>query len=285
VNSDLTCPGEAQIRERIRTTSEGAKLALENLDFLKMMQLQMYQTYLDRYLLQLFVKDRAERISASLAQTLNGRSSNEVVQVFHISAHNYLKWVAGPKISFLEQPPLPPSLTGIPSLRQYLIDVLAPKKYDEIAQHVHVWIPNFIEKIKRVMNQDDRNEGLKTLAQAFDKLVDGLIKDLLSQAKRIFRKVFHDTFAKIRSHTYTYKQQVDDMIEDGFSRLRGPTWAKVLKLRGTLPPRASKAKGLEGGCSYNKDLSDIVASAFHNWDTVYTSRMRPMTESLSLLTR
>lgn len=75
------------------------------------------------------------------------------------------------------------------------------------------------------------------------------------------------------------------MIENGLLRLRGQTWTKVLKFRGTLPRGASKAKGLEDGCSYNKDLSDTLASAFHSWDAAYTMRMKPMKDSLLLLTQ
>ncbi|KAF2448958.1 hypothetical protein P171DRAFT_452610 [Karstenula rhodostoma CBS 690.94] len=237
-----------QVRERMKKASEDAKAAMQILDAQRMMHVSMYQEYPNRHLLQLFVTNRASDISAVLGHKLNGRSTSEMLEIFHISAYNYLKWVARPEIPFLEQPPLPPSLTGIPALRQYLFDVLAPTKYHEIASHVHMWIPNFIEKVKRVVNQSDRNEDFKTLAKGFDQLVD-----------KVFRKIFYDTSTKCRNNADIYKQQVDEMIEVGFARLRGPTWNKVLKLRGTLPPRASKAKGLEGGCSYNKDLSGILA--------------------------
>lgn len=269
----------------MKKASEDAKAAMQTFDHCKMMQITMYQKYLDRHLLQLFVTNRADEISAYLGPKLSGRSPSSVLQLFHVSAHSYLKWVAGTEISFFDQPPLPPALTGIPALRQYLFDVLAPTKHHEIATHVNTWIPSFIEKVKRVVNESDRDEDFKTLAQASDQLADALINDLLTQAKRMFRKIFQDTFARYRTNTDIYKSPVEDMINVKFPRLRGPTWNKILKFRGTLPRGASKAKGLEDGCSYTKELSEILASAFHNWDAVYTARMRPMEESLRLLNR
>lgn len=169
------------------------------------MELSMYQKYLERHLLQQFVTFRANDISAYLGPKLSGRPSvtSEKLQMFHVSADNYLQWVASPEISFHEQPPLPPDLTGIPKLRQYLFNVLAPKKYQEVATHVHNWIPNFAEKLERVVNETDRDEDFKTLAQVFDDLTNKMTDELLEQSQKLFEKIFQDTFKKYLNNTET----------------------------------------------------------------------------------
>lgn len=251
----------------------------------KMMSANLYGKYLQRYLLQRFVTERSARISSDIGAKLNGRSASEILQVFHISAHNSLQWVAGSETSFHEQPPLPPSLTGIPEVRQYLFSVLAPKKYNEITTHAHVWLPNFIEKIKRVTDRTDRHRSFATAAKSVEKLRDELMPDLLAQAKRLFRGQFRTAYAKAFNEIGLYKQQVDKKIRNDLFGYHGMTWSKILKFGGTLPPRASKAKGLEDGCSYNKEFSNILASAFNSWGVAYLKRMEHMDGVMSALAR
>jgi hypothetical protein len=242
-----------------------ARNAEEEEDAVTVLRAGKYKTYLQRYLVQLFVKERIRDIDSDLADKLDGRGPAEAVQVFHISASNYLQWVAAPKIPFREQPPLSPSLTGVPSIRQFMFGIIAPKKMGEVSHHINTWMPNFIDKVKRVIDHSDRNEDFGTLANEFDQVMDELVGNHLNQAKQLFQKVFKETFFQIRRDTTVYQQQYDRKITQQLLAYKGQTWSKILKCKGTVPPKASKAKGLEDGCSLPKDFSDILASAFQKW--------------------
>ncbi|KAL1606539.1 hypothetical protein SLS60_003944 [Paraconiothyrium brasiliense] len=283
LKNDLkNCEGEEydHIRKLVQDASDKARASEDEGDAIKAMQLGQYITYLERQLLLRYSIGRASKITSTLGGKLGGRGGADKVNVFHISANNYLDWQVKPMISFRDQPPLPPECTNIPAIRQYLFGLLAPRNYDDVVHHVYNFLPNYLQKIERAINESDRDADFGSLAQEFDQKMDELIKDHLAQAKQLFQQILKDTLVKVCADTSVYQKQVDAKICNEICKFTSPTFKKLMKYRGTLPPKASKAKGLENGCSYNRDFSNIIAPAILKWDSTYADRMQPMRQSL-----
>ncbi|KAJ4356454.1 uncharacterized protein N0V89_004487 [Didymosphaeria variabile] len=283
LKNDLNnCGGETydHIRNLVQDAGEKARASEDDGDAIKALQLGQYITYLERQLLLRYSTARAAKISSTLAGKLGGRGGADSVKVFHISANNYLEWQSKPMISFRDQPPLPPECTNIPAIRQYLFGLLSPRNFDDVAYHLYNFLPNYLQKIERAINESDRDADLGSLAQEFDRRMDELIKDHLSQAKQLFQKILENTLLKVCADTAVYQKQVDAKLCNEICKFRSPTFNKLMKNRGTLPPKASKAKGLENGCSYNRDFSNIIAPAILKWASTYVDRMQPMRQSL-----
>ncbi|KAK7189641.1 hypothetical protein PSPO01_04031 [Paraphaeosphaeria sporulosa] len=271
------------IRRQIQKAGDEARAAEDDGEDAKVLLIGQYATYLERQLLLYFVNGRARNLSNTIRAELNDRGADESVKIFHISASNYLEWQAKPMIRFRDQPPLPPSSTGIPEIRRYLYSLVAPKNLSDVARHLNSVVPNYFGKIERVINESDRNADFGSLAREFDQVTDSLIDDLLSQAKQMFEKILKETLAKLLPDTAGLKKQIDEKLR-GLCKLNGRTLNKIMKFRGTLPPRASQAKGLEKGCSYNRDFSNILAPAFLKWAYAYAVRIQPMRQALIDLT-
>jgi hypothetical protein len=55
------------------------------------------------------------------------------------------------------------------------------------------------------------------------------------------------------------------MVDEEWLTLRVPTLNKVLRCKGKVQIGTSKAKGLEKGCDWNENLSQVLAPAFKKW--------------------
>lgn len=169
-------------------------------------------------------------------------------------------------------------------IRRFLFDLLAPRNFNDVAYHLNSFLPNFLQKIERVINESDRDADFRSLAEDFDRVKGDLIEDHFLQTRSLFQKILKDTLSKIRADTSAYQRQIDDKLENELCKYRSPTFNKIMKARGNLPPKSSKAKGLENGCSLNRDFSTIIAPAFLKWDFTYSERMQPMRQALIQLT-
>ncbi|KAJ4294178.1 hypothetical protein N0V90_007868 [Kalmusia sp. IMI 367209] len=283
LDDDLaSCSGE--LYDRIRKLIKEARIAVTKAtrqkDSKQKSQSENYKVYLERYLLEQFARERKTRISHYLSEKLYGRTAIDVPQIFHVSAANQLEWLEGPDILFCDQPPLSPQLTGVPSIRKYIFNLLAPRKFRDVVEHINIFLPRYIGKIERVMELSDRDADFETITKDLIGMIDGLIKDLLSQAKCLFQKIFKDTFGKARHDTTVYKRQVDSKFRKELLLLRGQILNIVLKYRGTVHPGASKAKGLEKGYPFNKELSNILDPMFQKWAVAYVDCMKYMKPAL-----
>jgi hypothetical protein len=72
------------------------------------------------------------------------------------------------------------------------------------------------------------------------------------------------------------KDQVTELFLEEWNELKAAAFNRILKNRGTVPQGASKARGLENGANWNKDLANILAPSFHKWASTYAEHMTPM---------
>src|SRR5690242_3541150 len=217
--------------------------------------LTSYKEYLSRYKKASWIAGRTRAITEDMRVGLRGRGIDNMPTFFHVSAASYMEWIKKEKIIFTNQPALSPEATGIPALRRLLYHLPAQNNLNDLTTHVNVVIPTFIEKMKRASTQSDRDSGFRTLADEFDEKIRKLqLNDLLKQAKWSFACITFQSLGKVKDDVGAYKAQTKKIIKQDWFFFKGQTWNRVLKARGTIPKGASRAQGLQEGCSWNRDL-------------------------------
>lgn len=211
------------------------------------------------------IHERNTQVIQELSGKFHGKEPNDSVQIFPISAGEYMSWIKKNKLRFDGQPTLSPTDTGIPKLRQTLMRYPADQNLKSYKEFVFVDLPYFIDKVKRVTTDTDRDIDFKNIADDFDNHRIKIIPKILDFAKKLYQNCTDTGMEHMRTQLARYKKQVDNMVNNQWTSKKGPTWNMILKFQGSIPPGASKAKGLEQGCDWCLDLSQVFASGFEKW--------------------
>lgn len=281
-NQLTQCSGSPydQIKKLIQDTENEATIAEEDDDAPKCDALSKYKLYLERRLKERKILERADDISADLTSKLQGRNSYDSPELFHISAAEYMQWIKRDKLIYRDQPALSPLLTGVPRLRQFLYNLPAQRNLDDYARHINFAVPAFLDKMKRIVTQSDRDVGFRTIADDIDRHHHQQLKELSQNIRVCFATVSKSSVAKFRADSKAFKQRIDGLVKKNWCELKGPTFNKILKNRGTIAKGTSCAKGLESGCNWNEDLAAIISPGFSKWYALHREKMHGLRGAL-----
>ncbi|KAF1938096.1 hypothetical protein EJ02DRAFT_469208 [Clathrospora elynae] len=112
----------------------------------KVILMKRYKQYVERCLKHTKIQEHALDISVELPAKLGGRTPDDHVEVFHISAADYISWTNTLKMMFKGQPALRPMDTGIPRIRQFLFNTPAQQNLLDSASHIGASVSAFVEK-------------------------------------------------------------------------------------------------------------------------------------------
>jgi hypothetical protein len=231
--------------------------------------------------LQAKVLSRIDSITNNFAAKLQSRNSKELPQVFHTSASEYMEWIRPARITFKDQPSLPVEMTGIPAIRNFLYTLPADQNLTDYEDHIYNKLPAFLDRIDRTVTETDRNGGFICISEDFNKVRKIFMAKQSSGAKAKFQNASNAGIAKIVPELTMYKENIQDLITDDWSSLRAPAFTRIVKNRGLVPKGLSKARGLEGGADWNRDLANITAPAFDKWSKEHQEQMRHMLATLA----
>lgn len=235
----------------------------ENDETLKQRNLiDKYKSYLDRQRKQTKVSARNEEMTAEISAKLQGRKAQDVPETFHTFSADYMEWIKPASMNFKNQPSLPIEMTGVPALRRFLRSLPAEKNVTDYEHHINAVLTSFIGEIKYTVNDSERDGGFETIAQEFENIFKAFMERLLSQAKSSFQQASDGSISRIQNDVVGMKDQVTELFLEEWNELKAAAFNRILKSRGTVPTGVSKAKGLEKGANWNKDLAG--ASSRHH---------------------
>ncbi|KAF2112543.1 hypothetical protein BDV96DRAFT_664124 [Lophiotrema nucula] len=262
--SNCRGPGFDEINAQLEWADAKIIQAIEDGDDDEQRDLGHYQTYLKRERKSLRVSQRRQKIDHQFEGKFEDLCGTEQVKVFHVSSAEYLKWISRPKIPFALQADLSPEMTGLPELRKHLYHLPVSYNFRDLRTQVFSEVNSYLDQIDRVINQKDRSEGFKILAKEFVEHHETLIKHLKQGVEELlvrFEEILTTRNTPVNAY---YRQRIEDLVERWYGLNHGP-FNKILKAKGYLPAMASKAKGLENGCNWNKELSNEFVGIFKAW--------------------
>lgn len=240
-----------------------------------------YKQYLDRKKKSLAIQERAIKISNILSATLEGPSSQKI-DIFHTSTSDYMNWIKSEKISYDRQPALSPEETGVPTIRRFLFNLPANQNLRAYAQMINVTVPTFIDKLKRVVSQSDRDEGFQTIAKECDSMHEFSLCALSEQFKHSLLSASKFAMAKTKKDVPGYKLQIDEKVRKQWVAFPAAAFNRILKSKGDVPQGSSKAKGLDKTVNWNADLAGYLRALFAKWNGSYTVQFGLLKGALSL---
>lgn len=132
--------------------------------------LSAYQEYLKKTAQCAFVKQRAEMLEGQMRNKYKDMDPDPI-KVFSVSSSLYIDWM---KKRRREDPVLTPEMTGIPKLRQFLLGISADANLEAYREHVASTLPNFLGKIARITDHENKNDAYAEIRPFFNELLDGL---------------------------------------------------------------------------------------------------------------
>lgn len=221
-------------------------------------------------------------ITVDLAKKLGGRRAADMPQFFHISAADYMVWIQREKTLFRDQLALTPELTGIPTIRKYFFDLPAQQNLTDYAYHINTIVPEYLEKLRRVVTQSDRDAGFLTIAEDFDRFSDAEVKDMLSATQEFSRSFSKEGMSKLKGDALLCKRQLEIKLKKNWFVFKGPTFNKILKSKGIVDRGSSKARGLENGCNWDKELAELLVPGFRKWYSHYCDEVTNLRAALRI---
>jgi hypothetical protein len=248
----------------------------------KVAQISRYKQYLQRCLKSQMIEDRAKEITEKLGTTLQGLSPDGPVEIMHTSTADYMNWIKTEKIPYSSQPALSPDETGVPVIRRFLFNLPASQNFRDYKNHIEVTVPAFVDKLKRVVTQSDRDAGFRTIADDFDDLRSRFLRGLVAQIKWHYQSYVKISIKRLRKDAGAYKGMVKSRIQNRWLNLRSPAFTRLLKSRGKVLQGTSKAKGLENTVNWNAELAAIMRPGFQGWYESHTENLRLLKDALPL---
>jgi hypothetical protein len=259
-----------EINDLMQRADGDAATAEDEDDTTKLLQINRYKQYLQRFKKSHVIRERAEIISEKLGATLQGLSRDGSVEILHTSISDYMIWIKSDKIPFERQPALSPEETGVPNTRRFLFNLPASQNLRDYANHINITVPGFIEKMKRVVTQSDRDAGFRTIADIFGDLRGRFMGDLMKELKWVCGNYSRKSIGKIERDSNAYKEALRLRLEKRWRTLKSAAFTRIVKSRGTVPHGTSKAKGLENTVNWNMELAAILKSGFLKWYDAHT---------------
>lgn len=264
----------------MQKADDDAAAAEDEEDSNEMLQINRYKLYLQRFKKSYMIAERKEQISEKLGATLQGLSHEGPVEIFHTATSDYMTWIKSEKIAYERQPALSPEDTGVPTIRRYLYNLPASQNLRDYTHHIDIMVPAFIEKMKRVVTQSDRDVGFRTIANELDDLRARLLGDLVKTMKYSCATYAKGSIGKIEQDRNAYKEAVSMRIEKRWLSLKSAAFTRILKSRGTVPQGTSKAKGLENTVNWNLELASILKPGFQKWYASHSAALAKLKAAL-----
>ncbi|KAF1831454.1 hypothetical protein BDW02DRAFT_606538 [Decorospora gaudefroyi] len=266
-----------EINLLMQKADEDAATAEDEDDATKQMQINRCKLYLGRFKKSHMIKERAALISEKLGTTL---SQDGPVDILHTSTSDYMTWIKTDKISFERQPALSPEDIGVPTIRRFLFNLPASQNLRDHVIHINTTVPAFVEKMKRVVTQSDRDAGFRTIADALDDLRGRYLGDLMKALNRIYAVESKTSIDKIEKDSNAYKEASRARIRNRWPTLKHAAFTRLLKSRGTVPVGTSKAKGLKKNVNWDLELAIIMKPGFLKWYATQTAFLKKLKEAL-----
>lgn len=272
-----------QYIDQLRKQADMESLQAEEEDDLsRMLRAERYKRYLDRTKKTLAIQERAINISAILGEILRGPSKDDIINIFHTSTSDYINWLGAEKIPYDRQPDLCPEDTGVPAVRRFLFNLPATQNLRSYARIINVTVPAFVDKLKRVVSQSDRDADFQTIASECNAMHELRLRELSKQIIGAFLSTSKAASMRAKKDVPGYKTRIDDHVRKHWVALPAAAFNRLLKSRGIVPKGTSKAKGLEKSVNWNADLARFLTPLFTKWHAAHMIQLRNLRSALPL---
>ena len=216
-----------------------------------------YKIYLNSVAIRAFIQHRATKTEKKLRARFT-----DPIKVFSVSAGQYMQHLyPGDSKPFLSV-----EETGIPALRRYLLGIPAEKNWRSYQDHLNVKVPQFIDKARRISNDNKQDDSYAKIRPMFDRLV----KQHQDNVERCFETFSRLHIVPLFEDVSQRDRRLKDLLEvvQGWSEGTRPnTYNLGLREFGIMKTKAKKYQGepYYGHVNWNDDVSTKLLADVEKW--------------------
>ncbi|KAF2007389.1 hypothetical protein P154DRAFT_614772 [Amniculicola lignicola CBS 123094] len=240
--------------------------------------LQFYQEYLVRTAQCAFIQQRATNLEEEMKYKYK-EHDKDPIKVFSISASMYIDWM---KKRQKERPLLTPEMTGIPKLRRFLLGLSAEDNLENYRHHVANRLPAFLNTIRRIIDQDKKDDAYSIIRPKFRHLVESLEV----QSKAVFQDFLEKGLLRlwaVPSLKAKRTETVASIVQNWGEGTRWNTYNKFLRERGIVK-KSMSTKYCGKGANWNSEISEDIAPDLIQWKRKMKQTVRLVAQNLNSLT-
>ncbi|KAF2709597.1 hypothetical protein K504DRAFT_533941 [Pleomassaria siparia CBS 279.74] len=231
-------------------------------------QLERLQTYGEKYLIQqaqlAFVGQRAQEAEEAMRHKFEDEDKDPI-HVFSISASMYLDWL---KCHQKDRPILTAQSTGIPALRKFLLGLTAQGNWDAYRDHVFQKLPYFLDKVRRIVHHENKDNAYVVLRPKFKDVV----ANLMNKHQSAFKKFLDYSILPVWTDSSLKEDRqiaINGQVHDWGVDSHWSTYRKLLREHGIVAKTVAR--------KYRKENKDGVVPAFAkiNWNEELSEELRP----------
>ncbi|KAJ8106416.1 hypothetical protein OPT61_g9549 [Boeremia exigua] len=210
-----------------------------------------------------FIRREASRVQQELL------AKGKCVEVFSVSAGQYMDWREHLRV---ENPLWEPEVTGIPSLRCFLLTLPAEASYQNLTDHVFEVLSDINDQVSRVLKKfedDDAYAGLRTRLKQ-------QVLELLTQLKELSDSLPHNSIPRVwdEGEKQTIMKSLEAVVDAWrYPQVHWTSFRKMLRENGT--PINGKLQ--------SKNLNEEVQSQYKGQLKQWREKARKKTKELVLL--
>ncbi|KAF2438738.1 hypothetical protein P171DRAFT_155539 [Karstenula rhodostoma CBS 690.94] len=236
-----------------------------------------YQAHLKNLAKLAFIHHRGEGVAEEMKVKFK-EMDPEPITVFSISASMYMEWM---KHSNVERPLMSPAETGVPGVRQHLLQLCAEANLKIYRDHAFAKMESLLNKCRRITDVEKQDDNYALLRPVFAEVVVNLRKELVN----IFNEsIDSDDMDMEEIIDYDEKEERQKellgVVDDWGYGAHWNTYRACLLRRGIGLSASAKYKTAEnptGGYNWNEDQGKITIKDMDAWK----ARMDPAIHSLA----
>jgi hypothetical protein len=224
-------------------------------------QLEHYCAYLKRTAQIAFIQYRAELAKNKMRDAFADLDPTSI-DVFPISASMYLQWM---KPRQKEAPILNTEMTGIPSLRRFLLGISAQDNFRAYQEHACTKLPLFLEKVSRITDEDRKDDAYAAIRPAFAQAVEDLKVRHLELFSQFLAEEITEVFGG-PSMKAKRLERITHVVEMWAGGVVWNTYNKALRQKGIVKQTtAAKYKDKGGQFNWNEEISQELVQDMEKW--------------------
>ncbi|KAJ4358617.1 uncharacterized protein N0V89_003201 [Didymosphaeria variabile] len=224
---------------------------------------QAYQAHLENIAKLAFIEHRAADVAEEMKAKFKDVDPNPI-SVFSISASMYIEWM---KQGRLKQPLMSPKETGVPGVRQYLLQLCAEPNLKIYKDHAFDKMDDLLNKCRGIADVEKKDEGYALLRARFAEVV----ADIRERFARMFNEFIEYIIERVFDDEGEKQARMKELLRivDGWGYgSQWNTYRACLMRKGIGWSGAAKYKNTEnptGRYNWNEDQGNVILEDMNDW--------------------
>lgn len=239
---------------------------------------QAYHNHLKNIAKLAFIQFRGDEV----AEEMKGKFKEmdpDMITVFSISASMYMEWM---KQSHVERPLMSPAETGIPGVRQHLLQLCAEANLKVYKDHAFDKVGGLLDKCRRITDVEKQDDSFALLRPVFAEVVAKLREKLMSIFNKFIDNDMEEVFNDDEEKEVRQKLLLG-VVDDWGYGTHWNTYRTCVLRKGigfSASAKYNTAENPTGAYNWNEEQGNVIFEDMEAWEERMGTAVRFLAERL-----